>query len=65
MIRTLRFCSSLYNDNSRVQTSRRQGCGNANDSLYSVAVQRPCDIETVAALHGSDSRLHDSSGAQH
>lgn len=59
------FCSTLYNDESRVQTQHLQGCWNANDSLYSVAVQRPCDIETVAALHGSDSRLHDSSRAQH
>lgn len=38
---------------------------NVCDSLYSVAVQSPCDIETVAALHGSDSGLHDSSRAQH
>lgn len=35
------------------------------DSLYSVAVQSPCDVETVAALHGSDSGLHDSRRAQH
>lgn len=37
----------------------------ACDSLYSVAVQSPCDGETVAALHGSDSGLHDSWRAQH
>lgn len=35
------------------------------DSPYSAAVQRPCDIEAVAALHGSDSGLHDSSRTQH
>lgn len=35
------------------------------DSLYSAAVQSPCDVETVAALHGSDSGLHDSRRAQH
>lgn len=45
------------------QTRRLESC--RKDSLYSVAVQRPRDVETVAALHGSDSRLHDSGRAQH
>lgn len=40
-------------------------CKDVCDSLYSAAVQSPCDIEAVAALHGSDSRLHDSGRAQH
>ncbi len=35
------------------------------DSLYSVAVQGSCDIEAVAALHGSNSGLHDSRRTQH
>lgn len=51
--------------NAAVRARRLQSGGNAHDSLYSVAVQRPRDIEAVAALHGSDSGLHDSSRAQH
>lgn len=65
MRRNPSFCSTLNNDESQVQTQHLQSCRNKKDSLYSVAVQRPRDIETVAALHGSDSRLHDSSRAQH
>lgn len=35
------------------------------DSLYSVAVESSCDVEAIAALHGSDSGLHDSGRTQH